>query len=61
MFVGFSEAAIYLGVSRKTLERKIIAAGLLPWYTFGGIRRIRVNELHAFAEQQRMIGPRPHE
>lgn len=56
--VGFAAAADYLGISQKTLERKIIATGLLAWYDFSGSRRIRRSELIAFAERHRMIGPR---
>lgn len=56
--VGFAEAAEYLDLSQKTLERKIIGAGLLAWYDFGGSRRIRVSDLVEFATKNRMIGPR---
>lgn len=56
--VGFAAAAEYLGISQKTLERKIIGAGLLPWYDFSGSRRIRRSDLITFAEAHRMIGPR---
>jgi excisionase family DNA binding protein len=56
--VSFGLAADYLGISQKTLERKFIAGGVLPWYDFAGAKRIRVRDLIEFARNSRMVGPR---
>lgn len=56
--VTFSEAADYLGISVKTLERKFVAGGLIPWYDFAGTKRIRRQDLIEFAERSRLVGPR---
>ena len=54
----FRQAATYLGLSQRTLERRIISAGLLPWDVFAGSKRIRRAELVAFADSRRLHGPR---
>jgi excisionase family DNA binding protein len=56
--VSFAEAAEYLGISVKTLERNYIHGGELPWYDFKGTRRIRYRDLTDYAAQHRIIGPR---
>ena len=57
--VSFAVAADYLGVSIKTLERKYIDGGLIPWYDFAGTKRIRRQDLLEFAKKSRLVGPRP--
>jgi excisionase family DNA binding protein len=56
--VSFAEAAEYLGISVKTLERNYIHGGELPWYDFKGTRRIRYRDLTDYAAQHRIVGPR---
>lgn len=56
--VSFAVAADYLGISIKTLERKYIDGGLIPWYDFNGLKRIRRHDLIEFAKRSRMVGPR---
>ena len=56
--VGFAEAAEYLGISQKTLQRKLIDGGQLPWYLHAGSKRIRWSDLVDYSDRNRMLGPR---
>lgn len=56
--VGFAEAAEYLGISQKTLQRKLIDGGQLPWYLHAGSKRIRWSDLREYSDRNRIVGQR---
>ena len=54
-FLKLSDVAKRLDISVKTLARKFLETGQIPWYDFHGTMRVRASDLVEYAERNRLV------